>query len=158
MAKSDKPKPKSLPAEHWKEEPDDHDYPAAGDYLSLLMGPDEVQAAVKALRESPITHRKAKDLLRSSRLELLPPDNAHVAIDLEKVRRGELLSPLLLLRGDAEHDVPLTVADGYHRICASYHINENADIPCHIASMPTTSASTTSRSASDSAHSPGVGG
>jgi hypothetical protein len=65
---------------------------------------------------------------------------------------------LLLLRGDAEHDVPLTVADGYHRICASYHINENADIPCHIASMPTTSASTTSRSASDSAHSPGVGG
>ena len=47
MAKSDKPKPKSLPAEHWKEEPDDHDYPAAGDYLSLLMGPDEVQAAVE---------------------------------------------------------------------------------------------------------------
>jgi hypothetical protein len=59
-----------------------------------------------------------------------------VAIDLEKVRKGELLSPLLLVRGSAGHDVPLTVADGYHRICASYHINENADIPCRIVDAP----------------------
>jgi hypothetical protein len=141
MAKTDKSKAKSLPAEHWKDEhwkdePDDHDYPAAGDYLSLLMGADEVQATVKALRDATITRRKAKDLLRSSRLALLPPDNAHVAIDLEKVRKGELLSPLLLVRGSAGHDVPLTVADGYHRICASYHINENADIPCRIVDAP----------------------
>ena len=28
---------------------------------------------------------------------------------------------------------PLTVADGYHRICASYHLDEDADIPCRIA-------------------------
>ena len=25
---------------------------------------------------------------------------------------------------------PLTVADGYHRVCASYWIDENTDIPC----------------------------
>jgi hypothetical protein len=136
MAKADKPKLKSPPVEHWKEEPDDHDYPAAADYLSLLMGADEVEATVKALREATITHRKAKDLLRSSRLALLPPDNAHVAIDLQKVRKGELLSPLLLVRGSAGRDVPLTVADGYHRICASYHLDENADIPCRIADFP----------------------
>jgi hypothetical protein len=29
--------------------------------------------------------------------------------------------------------VPLTVADGFHRICASYHLDEDADIPCRIA-------------------------
>jgi hypothetical protein len=158
MAKPDKPKPKNLPSEHWKEEPDEHDYPAAGDYLSLLMEAEEVEAAVKALRGSTIIHRKAKDLLRSSRLALLPPDNAHVAIDLEKVRQGELLSPLLLLRGDAARDVPLTVADGYHRICASYHINENADIPCHLVSMPTTAQATPSTPPADSADYPGLGG
>ena len=101
MAKVEKAKAHKLPTEHWKEQPDDHDYPAAGDYLSLLMGADLVQVAVSALEGAPLTHRKAKDLLRASRLELLPADNEHVASDLEKVRRGKLLSPVLLLRGDA---------------------------------------------------------
>jgi len=133
MAKSDKPKTKSIPSEHWKDEPDDHDYPAAGDYLSLLMEDDEVQAAIKSLHDAPITHRKAKDLLRASRLGLLSPENPHVASALEKVRRGDRLSPILVVRGKADQDIPLTVADGYHRICASYHIDENADIPCRIA-------------------------
>jgi hypothetical protein len=133
VAKSDKSKAKSFPTEHWKDEPDAHDYPAARDYLSLVMTEQEAEAAVEALRQSAITRRKAKDLLRASRLALLPPENPHVAIDLDKVRQGELLSPLLLIRGNARGDVPLTVADGYHRICASYHIDENADIPCRIA-------------------------
>jgi hypothetical protein len=26
----------------------------------------------------------------------------------------------------------MTIADGYHRVCASYHLDENADIPCHL--------------------------
>ena len=135
MAKSDKTKAKSLPSEHWKDEPDEHDYPAAGDFLSLVMRDDEVATVLAALREAAITRRKAKDLLRAGRLALLPPDNAHVTVDWEKVRRGERLSPILLVRGDAGRDVPLSVADGYHRICASYHIDENADIPCRIADV-----------------------
>ncbi len=129
-------KAQKLPSEHWKREPDDHDYPAAGDYLSLLMVDAKVKAAVTALKRAPLTHRKAKDLLRASSLELLPADNVHVAGDLAKVRRGQLLSPVLLLRGNAGKELALTVADGYHRICASYHINEDADIPCRIANAP----------------------
>jgi hypothetical protein len=31
--------------------------------------------------------------------------------------------------------LPLIVADGYHRICASYHLDENTDIPCRIADL-----------------------
>jgi hypothetical protein len=119
--------------EHWKSEPDDHDYPAAADYLSLLMDKGEVTNAVAALRKATVTHRKAKDLLRASRLDLLPADNVHVKKDLAKVDGGHLLSPVLMLRGRLDADVPLTVADGYHRICASYHIDEDADIPCRIA-------------------------
>jgi hypothetical protein len=118
--------------EHWKSDPDDHDYPAAADYLSLIMEDGDVSKAVAALQKAAITHRKAKDLLRASRLELLPPDNPHVKKDLAKVDGGQLLSPILLLRGRLAADVPLTVADGYHRICASYHIDENADIPCRM--------------------------
>ena len=119
--------------EHWKSEPDDHDYPAAADYLSLLMDKGEVTNAVAALRKATVTHRKAKDLLRASRLDLLPANNVHVKKDLAKVDGGHLLSPVLMLRGRLDADVPLTVADGYHRICASYHIDEDADIPCRIA-------------------------
>ena len=75
-----------------------------------------------------VTYRKAKDLLRASLLALLGEDNKLVSADLRKAASGAALSPILLLRGDDTH--PLIVADGYHRVCASYWIDENTDIPC----------------------------
>jgi hypothetical protein len=119
--------------EHWKDAPDEHDYPAAADYLSLLMPRKKADEVVRRLRAARVVRRKAKDLLRAGGLAALPPDNVHVAKDLADVRKGGLLSPVLLLRGRLDAHVPLTVADGYHRICASYHLNEDAYIPCRIA-------------------------
>jgi hypothetical protein len=127
---------KDRPSELWKGEPDEHDYPAASDYLSLLLEPSRVESTVALLRQAAPVDRKAKDLLRASRLATLPVDNVHVAADLKKVERGERLSPVLLVRGRADADVALIVADGYHRICASYHLDENADIPCRIVDLP----------------------
>ena len=121
---------------NWKREPDKHDYPAAASYLGLLLEPKLVEAAVLMVRKAPISSYKAKDLLRASGLQLLPPDNFHVAKDLAKIARGTKLSPVLLVRGDLSRGWPLTVADGYHRICASYHIDENEDVPCRIADLP----------------------
>lgn len=122
--------------EHWKPEPDPHDFPAAEDYLSLVFPETLATSIGKALREAPLAHRKAKDLLRASGLAVLGDKNAHVATDLAKVAKGQLLSPVLLVRGRASAAVPLIVADGYHRICASYHLDEDADIPCRIADLP----------------------
>src|SRR5262249_6342109 len=102
---------------------------------SLLMPEAAAQRISGRLRAAPLVHRKAKDLLRASRLPVLGPDNVHVAGDLEKVRKGRALSPVLLLRGDLSADVALTVAGGYHRICASQHLDEDADIPCRIADV-----------------------
>lgn len=124
------------PREHWKEDPDEHDYPAAHDYLSLLLSEADTKHVVKGLQGAAITHRKAKDLLRASRLGLLGSDDPEVKKDLAKVRRGERLSPVLLVRGALASDVAMTVADGYHRICASYDLDEDADIPCRIADAP----------------------
>ena len=118
--------------EHWTHEPEEHDYPAAEDYLSLLMTQASAQELADRLRTAALLHRKAKDLLRASGLPLLGPDNVHVAKDLDKVREGRRLSPVLVVRGDLATDLPLTIADGYHRICASYHLDENAEIPCRI--------------------------
>ena len=123
--------------EIWKDDPDDHDYPAAEDYLSLLMPPAKAKQVVDRLRDATIVRRKGKDLLRSSRLAALPPENLHVARDLKKVKEGKKLSPVLLVRGQLTSQVPLTVADGYHRICASYRLDEDADIPCRLVDANT---------------------
>ena len=114
----------------WLPKPENHDYQAAEDYLSLIMPARKAADYRQKLSEAKddITHRKAKDILRASQLALLDEKNKHVASDLAKAAAGTALSPILLLRGDGEH--PLVVADGYHRVCASYWIDENTDIPC----------------------------
>ena len=125
-----------MPAEHWKDEPEEHDFPAAADYLSLVFTPEETAQLVDALRSAETAHRKAKDLLRAGRLPLLDSDDAHVKKDLAKVHDGKRLSPVLLVQGRAADGVPLTVADGYHRICASYHLDDDADVSCRLVRLP----------------------
>jgi hypothetical protein len=117
----------------WKHDPEEHDFPAAGDYLRLLIDDVRVKSLVKALRKAPATHQLAKDILRAAGLPLLPSDNPHVASDLVKIREGTALSPVLLVRGNLLTGQPLQIADGYHRVCASYHTDENTDIPCRVA-------------------------
>jgi hypothetical protein len=78
---------------NWAEKPDPDDDPAAEDYLSLLMPEAAAKRLVRRLRTAPIARRKAKDLLRASRLPVLPPKNFHVAKDLKKVDAGKKLSP-----------------------------------------------------------------
>jgi hypothetical protein len=56
-----------------------------------------------------------------------------VASDLAKIKKGKQLSPILLVRGDYLAGQPLQIADGYHRVCASYHTDENTDIPVVLA-------------------------
>jgi hypothetical protein len=122
--------------EHWKDEPDEHDYPAAHDYLTLIVDETSTGQLVNKLTAATLTHRKAKDILRAARLPPLPEDNPHVSKDLAKVKRGELLSPVLLVRGHTDSGArisdELLIADGYHRVCASYYLDEDADIPCKL--------------------------
>jgi hypothetical protein len=76
-----------MPAEHWKQEPEDQDFPAAESYLSLLVGPDAAAKLVKAMRKRrKVVFYAAKDLLRASRLPLLKSDDTEVAGDLKKVK------------------------------------------------------------------------
>jgi len=121
--------------EHWKDEPEEQDYPAAQSYLSLVTSEERAEAIVAALQQAPIVRRMAKDLLRASRLEVLPAENFHVQKDLKKVEKGRRLSPVLLVAGELATGTPLTIADGYHRICASYHLYEDAVIPCRLVDL-----------------------
>jgi len=117
-----------MASEHWKDEPEAEDFPAAQSYLSLLVGTDAAAKFAKALRkQKTLTHFAAKDILRASNLPLLGPDDSEVSSDLEKIKLGEKLSPVLLIEG-----VPLWVADGYHRVCVSYHLDEKSPVPCRV--------------------------
>lgn len=118
----------------WLDEPEEHDYPAAASYLALIADSGVIDAVVDGLRDRRnAAFYKAKDILRAAGLALLPPDNPHVASDLRKIHDHKALSPILLVRGDLRSGAALQIADGYHRVCASYHTDENTDIPCRIA-------------------------
>jgi hypothetical protein len=128
--------PISTPGDRWKRGPEAHDYPAAAAYLSLLFPADAVEAVVAALREGDEVEAAAKDLLRAARLPLLPRTDVHVAKALRKFKNGKKLSPVLLVRGAGSDGVSLVIADGYHRICASYHLGDNTTVPGRIADLP----------------------
>jgi hypothetical protein len=114
--------------EHWQDQPEGSDFVAARTYLSLLLDPREAKQLAKTLEKTTgLEHFMAKDILRASGLALLPADNHEVKKDLAKVKAGTKLSPVLLVRG-----TPLWIADGYHRVCASYSLDEDAQIPCRI--------------------------
>lgn len=112
----------------WMKEPEDHDFPAAQDYLELLFKPDEAKKIVDKLKKAPTITKKSKDILRASKLALLPETNIHVKENLKKVEKNKKLSPILLVRGQNE----LIIADGYHRLCCSYYLTEDLEVPCRL--------------------------
>ena len=114
----------------WLPRPRAANYPAALSYLLLVLSPKDAKARVESLRESPVVEFKAKDIFRASGLSLLGVSNFHVQRDHLKIASGEKLSPILLLRQPALGKV--VIADGYHRLCAVYSLDEDAVVPCQI--------------------------
>jgi len=114
----------------WLSDGEEHDYPAAESYLSLLYSKEKVLEMMVGFKAAAIVQFKAKDIFRASQLSLLGVSNSHVEKDREKIKKGKSLSPLLLLRD--QQNGKLIIADGYHRLCAIYEINEDAFIHCKI--------------------------
>lgn len=114
----------------WLRDVEEHDYVAAESYLGLLYRGKDVAKIIARLRKTSVVKFKAKDIFRASQLSLLGVSNSHVEKDRKKIRKGENLSPLLLMR-DAQLG-KVVIADGYHRLCAIYDFDEDALIRCRI--------------------------
>jgi disulfide oxidoreductase YuzD len=114
----------------WLPDVEEHDYPAAESYLSLLYNNDRVADMITSLRSAAIVQFKAKDIFRASQLPLAGVSNLHVEKDRKKIQKGVSLSPLLIVR-DEPHGKAV-IADGYHRLCAIYEFDEDAWIRCKI--------------------------
>ena len=102
----------------WKKQPESEDYAGALKFLMLIYPEPKARQFLARFRKAKAVEHAAKDLLRASKLPLLPREEPHVEEDLTRVRKGKALAPVLLIRGDMSIGVPLIVADGYHRICA----------------------------------------
>ena len=114
----------------WLSKPEEHDYPAALSYLSLIYNAKKAIVFVSKLKRAPISEFKAKDIFRASKLPLLGISNERFKRDERKIQTGKELSPILLVRDQTNGKV--IIADGYHRLCAVYSRNEDAVIPCKI--------------------------
>ena len=71
--------------------------------------------------------------MRAAGLPLLPADDPDVAKELDRGRAGTALSPCLVIRGSIKNGTTARIADGYHRICASYHLSEDTAVRARIA-------------------------
>jgi hypothetical protein len=71
----------------WFDLCEEHDYPAAQSYLTLLFPAAQARAYVKRLRTAPVSKFKAKDIFRASGLSLLGVSNSHI------LRTGRRFSP-----------------------------------------------------------------
>lgn len=113
----------------WASEVAEHDYAAAKAYLSLKLGEDAVTKAVKHLRQTKLTTRRANDILRASGLTPAELADPGVIKDLIKVIEGKELSPILVLSGKKGAEI----ADGFHRVSLVYQLDPYADVPLKLA-------------------------
>jgi hypothetical protein len=116
--------------DRWLDEPNEDDYAAAESFLTLIYDEQSTASFVKELKKAEVLQFKAKDIFRASGLPLLGINSSHVKADQKRLVAGKKLSPLLLVRQASSGKV--VIADGYHRLCAAYSLNENASIPCKI--------------------------
>ena len=69
----------------WLAKPEDHDYPAASSYLSLIFTEVEAKRISASLKKVSIKNFKAKDVFRASKLSLLGVSNSHVNKNIKKI-------------------------------------------------------------------------
>lgn len=117
----------------WLDEPSEHNYPSAVSYLSLIMEENKASLVSGRLKSAKMSTFKARDIFRASQLPLLGISQHQIDRNLKKIKNNDPLSPILLVRDVEKRKV--IVADGYHRLCAVYHHNDNMDIPCKIVTL-----------------------
>lgn len=112
----------------WDPRPTSEDFAAALSYLSLQFTIATARMLVRKARGVKTTGHVAKDILRACTLPLLTPNELHVAENIKRIHKGRSLSPIILIQGDLARARPFVIADGYHRLCAACHVDEDAPV------------------------------
>lgn len=114
----------------WLDDANEEDYTAAAHFLSLLDSPKNVDKAVAEMRAVQITEFKATDLLRAAQLAVPKSDDRPTREQVKRIKNGEPLAPVLLMRAGALKKV--IIADGFHRVCAAFRIDPDVILHCKL--------------------------
>src|ERR1700735_3676776 len=112
----------------WDARPVAEHFTAALHYLSLQFRDVTARNLVTKARGARASEHIAKDILRACNLPLLPPEERHVAENLRRIHKGKTLSPVILIQGDLTRGRPFVIPDGYPRMCAACHADEDAPV------------------------------
>jgi hypothetical protein len=119
------------PSITWQDDANPDDYEAAGHYLALVDNQKNIDKTLADLKAGTIVEYKATDLLRAAQLIVPKADDRPTREQIKKIKHGEPVSPVLLVRVPALRKV--IVADGFHRICAAYRIDPDVVLHCKLA-------------------------
>lgn len=114
----------------WMPKPTDKDYPAAESFLTLLFSTKRAASLAKKLRRARTTTFAAKDILRASQTPIDQVQAYDWVKQNAEIQQGIAVSPLLLVRQDSGGH--LIIADGFHRLCAAFALDQDAQVPCKI--------------------------
>jgi hypothetical protein len=104
------------------------DYTAAYDYLNLIMVSDLAVWTVKKLKLASTMQMKVSVIIRAAGLSAEKVDEHYLRIDPTK-NTGDI-SPVLLVRDTIQSKV--IIADGFERLCMSFHKHPDGLILCKI--------------------------
>jgi hypothetical protein len=82
------------------------------------------------MRAVQTTEFKATDLLRASQLVVPKSDDRPTREHVKKIKNGEPISPVLLMRVGALKKV--IIADGFHRVCTAYRLDPDVILRCKL--------------------------
>ena len=121
------------PSITWQDDANPDDYEAAGHYLALVDNQKNIDKTLADLKAGTIVEYKATDLLRAAQLIVPKADDRPTREQIKKIKHGEPVSPVLLVRVPALRKV--IVADGFHRICAAYRIDPDVILHCKLTGV-----------------------
>jgi hypothetical protein len=114
----------------WLGKPTHGDYVSAETYLQLLYGPKKARKWAAALEDAEIAKFAAKDVLRASATPISEVQAFDWVKQQQAIAQGKQLAPILLVRRD--NGGHLIIADGFHRLCAVFCVDQEALVPCKI--------------------------
>jgi hypothetical protein len=117
----------------WETTADKDNAQDASNYLGMFKKQKNADRIIDDLKNTNLVNFKAKDILRAAGLQPQPKDDAHVQVALQLIANGTPLTPVYLLRGKLKHGIPVTIADGYHRISAAFWTDPSTDVSAYIA-------------------------
>jgi hypothetical protein len=95
-------------------------------FLRLFLNKKDLNKLKAKLKKHRITtdYHTAKDIIRASQSQMVADDNANLLEHINDVKNGLAFYPVILVRAKKR----LFIADGFHRICTAYSIDDKTKI------------------------------